>query len=210
MDWNFEVFKVRISRKYISWLAKNLDIRGNQISRFGKKIAKPRNFLPAKISDNKVYSNKTYFWAPYIPCNHDLFTIFRSSHRRCSIKKGVLENFANFIRKHLCKGLFFNKSGGLRPTLLKSEFPLNFATFFRTPFWQNTSRDCFGIFQNIHIKNNFRSSRPELFCKRGVHRNFTKFTGKPLCLRPATLLKKRLWHRGFSVNFVIFLRTPFL
>ena len=29
-------------------------------------------------------------------------------------------------------------------------------------------------------------------------------------LRPATLLKKRLWHRCFYVNFVKFLRTPFL
>ena len=27
---------------------------------------------------------------------------------------------------------------------------------------------------------------------------------------PATLLKKRLWHRCFPVNFVEFLRTPFL
>ena len=28
------------------------------------------------------------------------------------------------------------------------------------------------------------------------------------CLRPATLLKKRLRHRCFPVNFVKFLRTP--
>ena len=55
-----------------------------------------------------------------------------------------------------------------------------------------------------------RSSCPEMFCKKGVLRNFTKFTGKHLCqsfffnkvagLRSATLLKK---------NFVKFLRTPF-
>ena len=31
-----------------------------------------------------------------------------------------------------------------------------------------------------------------------------------LRLRPATLLKKRLWHKCFSVNFVKFLRIPFL
>ena len=65
-----------------------------------------------------------------------------------------------------------------------------------------------------------RSSRPDVFCKNGILRNFTKFTGKHLCqglffdkvagLRPATLLKKRLWHRSFAVNFVKFLRTPFL
>ena len=47
----------------------------------------------------------------------------------------------------------------------------------------------------------------------------TKFTGKPLSrslffnkvagLRPATLLKKGLWHRCFPVNFVKYLRIPF-
>ena len=48
--------------------------------------------------------------------------------------------------------------------------------------------------------------------KKDVLRNFTKFTGKHLCqsLRPATLLKKRLWQRYFPVNFAKFLRTPFL
>ena len=49
---------------------------------------------------------------------------------------------------------------------------------------------------------------------------FKKFTGKQLCqslflnkvasLRPATLLKKRLWHKCFPVNFAKFLRTLFL
>ena len=64
-----------------------------------------------------------------------------------------------------------------------------------------------------------RSSRPEVFCKKGIVRNFTKFTEKHLRqrlffnkvagLRPATLLKKSLWHRCSPVNFVKFLRTPF-
>ena len=61
----------------------------------------------------------------------------------------------------------------------------------------------------LFIKN--RSSRPEVFCKRGVLRNFTNFPGKHQyqSLRPVTLLKKRLWHRCFLVNFAKFLRTPF-
>ena len=60
-----------------------------------------------------------------------------------------------------------------------------------------------------------RSSRPEVFCKKGALRNFAKLTGQHLCqslffnkvagLRPATLLKKRLWHRWFPVNFAKFL-----
>ena len=69
----------------------------------------------------------------------------RSSHRRCSVRKGVLRNFAKFTGKHLCQSLFFNKVAGLRPTtLLKKRlrqrcFPVNFAKFLRTPFLQNTS-----------------------------------------------------------------------
>ena len=65
----------------------------------------------------------------------------------------------------------------------------------------------------------FRSSRPEVFCKKGVLRNFAKFIGKHLGqslflnkvagLRPTTLLKRRLWYRCFPVNIVKFLRTPF-
>ena len=32
-----------------------------------------------------------------------------NSHRRCSIKTGVLRNFAEFPGKHLCQRLFVNK-----------------------------------------------------------------------------------------------------
>ena len=35
------------------------------------------------------------------------------------------------------------------------------------------------------------------------------FFDKVAGLRPATLLKKRLWHRYFPVKFVKFLKTPF-
>ena len=41
-----------------------------------------------------------------------------------------------------------------------------------------------------------RSSHQEVFCEKGF--------------RPATLFKKRRWHRCFPVNFVKFLRAPFL
>ena len=40
---------------------------------------------------------------------------YRSSHRRCSVKKSVLGNFAKFTGKHLCQSLFFNKVAGQRP-----------------------------------------------------------------------------------------------
>ena len=81
--------------------------------------------------------------------------------------------------------------------------------------WNNFNSYTPQSFQNMMS----RSSRPEVFCKKGDLRNFTKFTENHLCqslffnkvagVRPATLLKNRLWHRCFPVNFVKFLRTPF-
>ena len=36
-----------------------------------------------------------------------------TSHQRCSVRKGVLRNFAKFTGKHLCQSLFFNKVADL-------------------------------------------------------------------------------------------------
>ena len=64
------------------------------------------------------------------------------------------------------------------------------------------------------------SSHQRCSRKKGVLINFAKLIGRHLCqsffldkaagLRPATLLKKRLRHICFPVNFVEVLRTPFL
>ena len=62
-----------------------------------------------------------------------------------------------------------------------------------------------------------RSSYRRCSIKKGVPRNFTKFIGKQLCQSlffnkvagPATLLKKRLWHTCFPVNFAKLWRTTF-
>ena len=65
-----------------------------------------------------------------------------------------------------------------------------------------------------------RSSHQRCSLEKGVLRNFSKFTGQQLRqslffnkvtgLRPATLLKRRLWHSCFPVNFEKFLRISFL
>ena len=63
------------------------------------------------------------------------------------------------------------------------------------------------------------SSRPEVFFKRGVVENFSKFTGNPLHLSLFLItlqssspqlyfLKKRLQHRRYSMNFAKFSRAP--
>ena len=51
---------------------------------------------------------------------------------------------------------------------------------------------------------------PEIFTKKRVVKSFAKFTGKHLCRRrPETLLRKRIWHRYFPVNFTKFSKNIF-
>ena len=98
-----------------------------------------------KIDVLKTFTNftgKHQCWSLFLI---KLQAYYRSSQRRCSVRKGVLRNFAKFTGKHLCQSLSFNKVVGLRPgTLLKKSlwhrcFPVYFAKFRRTPFLQNTS-----------------------------------------------------------------------
>ena len=56
----------------------------------------------------------------------------------------------------------------------------------------------------------FRSSHQRCSVNKKVFLEISQNYQENTCLRPATLLKKRLWHRCFPVNFVKFLRTPFL
>ena len=69
------------------------------------------------------------------------YYIFRSSHRRCSLKKGYLRNFAKFTGKHMCQSLFFDKIAGLRPAALLKKtlwhrcFRVKFVNFLTTPFF---------------------------------------------------------------------------
>ena len=80
---------------------------------------------------------------------------------------------------------------------------------------------CFITVSDSTLVNLGKKQPPEVFYKRkGVLWIFAKFTGKHqcqslffdevACLRPAALLKKRLWYRCFLVNFAKFQRTPFL
>ena len=85
---------------------------------------------------------------------------YRSSHRRCSMKKGALVNFTKFTGKHL----FFIKVAGLRAaTLLKKKlrhrfFPVNFVKFLRTPLDDCVWFYC-GVFFIFSIIKNFASKK---------------------------------------------------
>ena len=71
--------------------------------------------------------------------------MIRSIPRSCSVRRGVLRNFAKFTRKHICQAPFFKTCcrhktcNFIKKRLRHTCFPLNFAKFIRTPFSQNTS-----------------------------------------------------------------------
>ena len=68
--------------------------------------------------------------------------LYRNSHRKGSVRKGVLKNFAKFT-KNTCASLFFNKVASLNPaTLLKKRlrprcFPVNLARSLRISFLED-------------------------------------------------------------------------
>ena len=55
----------------------------------------------------------------------------RSNHRRCSLKKAFLKNFAIFKEKHLFWSFLFIK------LLQRKCFPVNIAKFLRRPIFNN-------------------------------------------------------------------------
>ena len=53
-----------------------------------------------------------------------------------------------------------------------------------------------------------RSSRPEVFCRKGVLRNFAKFTGKHLCQR-LNFIKKETLAQVFSCELCKIFKNAF-
>ena len=88
----------------------------------------------------------------------------RRSHRTCSVRKGVLRNFAKFTRKYMCQSPFFNKLAGMRTLaeVLSCEFlEISKNTFFTDHRWETGSamtdlRGLFSILSNILGKEFFR------------------------------------------------------
>ena len=69
------------------------------------------------------------------------FFVFRSSHHKCSMWKGVLRNFTKFTGKHLCQSLFLIKLQAEACNFIKKRlwhrcFHVNFVKFIRTPFYR--------------------------------------------------------------------------
>ena len=98
-----------------------------------------RKFLQTKYC-NFRYHYRFSFYCSTLYCMNYVHS-YRSSHRRCSVRKGFLRNFAKFTGKHLCQSLFFNKVTAcnfIKKRLWHRCFTVKFAKFVRTSFLQNT------------------------------------------------------------------------
>ena len=104
----------------------------------------------------------------------------RNSHRKCSIQKIVLKNFAKFTGTHLCQSLYFNKSCScIRKETPAQVFSCEFCKkfleqlFYRAPpgycFWRNNEQKnwtCFRLWWNlITLHKEMKFSIKDLFSK---------------------------------------------
>ena len=88
--------------------------------------------------ENKDVFNKS--WVNYVKVHNIL--IFRSSHQKCSVKKGVLINFAKFAGEHLeAEACNFIKKETLAQVFFRESFEISKNTFF-TEHLRTTASEC--------------------------------------------------------------------
>ena len=61
---------------------------------------------------DKVWHEELIYKLSEMGISGQALALIRSSHRRCSVRKGVLRNYSKFTGKHLYQSLFFNKVAG--------------------------------------------------------------------------------------------------
>ena len=95
--------------------------------------------------------------------------MFKSSHRRCSLKNGVLKKFAKSIGKNLCQSLFFNKVAGLTCIFIKKETlaqvtSCEFCEIFKNTFLiEHLGRLLLNISKHYVINNSFNPANIDMF-----------------------------------------------
>ena len=95
----------------------------------------------------------------------NLLLLFRSSHQRCSVRKGVLRNFAKFTGKHLRQGLFFNF---IKKETLTQVFFCDFCEIFKNNFLTEHLRSTATYF--FKLQANFDDT-----CRRKVKPGFPRY-----------------------------------
>ena len=123
-----------------------LKYRSSRLEVFCKKYAL-KNF--AKFTGHECFrlrnrgfplSFEKFFWIRFVYRTLRATILWKghyhkNSHRKCSIKKVVLKNFAMFTKKHLCWSLFWVNV--IKERLQQKSFPVNNTKFLRTPILKN-------------------------------------------------------------------------
>ena len=122
-------------------------------------------------------------------------SISRSSHQKCSVKKGVLKNFANVTGKNPVLESLFDKVPCLQACnfilkrLQHRYFPVKFAIFLRTPIWRNI---CERLLYISYDLNKYVSQKlPKGLCK--IYQLFAKMPYKAILANPS--IKENAHHR---------------
>ena len=102
---------------------------------------------------------------------HHLLPIYRSSRSQMLFIVGVLKSFTIFLGKYLCWNLFLTKF--VKKRLQHRCFLVNIVKFLRTSFFIEHLR---WLLLDLFLACG--SSLLEVFCRKGVLRNFAKFTEK--------------------------------
>ena len=136
----------------------------------------------------------------------------RSSHRRCSVRKGVVRNFAKFTGKHPCQSLFFNEVAGLARNFIKKEtleqmFSCEFCKFVRTVFLQNTFGGCLWKDENVVCLTHFMpriffytSRKHRKTSSSGVFRGYSRDQWRKMGLTGYGCLENCGYGRRCSMN----------
>ena len=85
---------------------------------------------------------------------------FRNSHRKCSVRKGVLRSFPKFILKHLCQSLRPSAYNFVKKETLAQVFPVNFPPFswFEQAHMKHGSSTCQKNVQKTSLASNFAAA----------------------------------------------------
>ena len=114
---------------------------------------------------------KTNLWVIYIYFTVHLHTI-------CTL------DFCYFVTKWPKQG-----TNSKKPNVLFLFCRMQICRIFTKSTQTTNEKNVCGVIFGYSVIHKVRSSHQRCSVRKGVLRNFTKFTGKHLCLRPATLLK---------------------
>ena len=142
VEWFYDCNKGFIDTIYTCLSLFKFDL--NRSKHFKSTVQPRKQYVIIKISAVFHCLSVGYFrsskrWNIYYKtvffCVHFIYFSFRSSHKRFSVKKGVLKSFENSAILQLLEACNF-----IKKRLWHRCFPVNFAIFLRTCFLQKTSR----------------------------------------------------------------------